>query len=218
MKRKKIIISLCILFAFVNLKTQCNKQDIALPDYKYTFEEKITVVPYRLNYNVGDTIMLQLNAPGKKLFDSKTNSRIYFDSASFNIGVYVNLVFNNPYVGDGPFASFIFHPGVSAFTQDYNGTTQAFITTGCSQSPDYIVSTGIVLLRKGSFALGIYNNDIKNCFNGYATNAQLRFSLDVDDTHKSYYQQLPFSDIGKTQDSNVLSQLDLKTTAIINVQ
>jgi hypothetical protein len=218
MKRNRIIVILCILFGLINLKTQCNKDYPAPPGYKYSFQEKVSVTPYQLNYHVGDTVTLQLTIPGKKLFDSKTNTRVLFDSASFNIGVVVNLIFNDPYIGDGPFASFIFRPGVSAYTQTYPGTTQSFITTGCSLSADYVLAVGVVLLQKGVFSLGIYNNDLKNCFTGSATSAQLSLSLDVDDTHKSFYHQLPFSSIGKIEDDNVLRSLDVKGLAIINVQ
>lgn len=218
MKRNKITFIFIILFSLINIKTQCNKDRVTPPDYKYQFEEKISVAPYKLNYNVGDTIFFQLYVPGKKFYDSKTNSTVFFDSASFNMGVYVNLVFNNPYIGDGPFASFIYPPDVSAYTTNYTGTTQAFLTTGCSQSADYLVKVGAVLTQKGVFIIGAFCNSLQNCFNGYATNAQLGFSLDVDDTHESFYQQLPFSDIGKTEDQNVLSELDSKVAAVINVE
>ncbi|MEO9022596.1 MAG: hypothetical protein ABI237_19555 [Ginsengibacter sp.] len=218
MKNKKYILILSLFFGLINLKLQCNKDRQQPPDYKYQFSEKISVSPYRLNYHVGDTIMLQLDVPGKKLFDSKTNSEVYYDSVSFNIGVNVNLVFNNPYIGDGPFASFIFYPGVSAYSQTYSGTTLAFLTTGCNLSSGYQVKVGVVLLKKGVFAMGVYNSSIQNCFNGNAMNAQVQFSMDIDDTHTSYYQGLPFSDIGKFQDKNVLFQLDSKMMAIINVE
>lgn len=218
MKRNKITFIFIILFSLINIKTQCNKDRVTPPDYKYQFEEKISVTPYQLNYNVGDTIFFQLYVPGKKIYDSKTNSTVFFDSASFNMGVYVNLLFNNPYIGDGPFASFIYPRDVSAYTTNYTGTTQAFLTTGCSQSKDYLVKVGAVLTQKGVFVIGAFCNSLQNCFNGYATNAQLRFSLDVDDTHESFYQQLPFSDIGKTEDQNILSELDSKVAAVINVE
>ena len=167
---------------------------------------------------MGDSIYLQMYVPGKKFYDSKSDSKVFFDSASFNMGVFVSLQFNDPYVGDGPFVSFIFPKGVSAYTSNYSGTTQAFVTTGCSQSQDYLVKTGAVLLQKGVFSVGAFCNSIQNCYNGYATKAQLRFSLDVDDTHKSFYEGLPFSDIGKFESNDVLTQLDTKTAVITNVE
>lgn len=218
MKSKKSILILFIFFGFINLKLQCRKEVPPPPDYKYYFEEKISVAPYRLNYNVGDTIVFRLIVPGKKLFDTKTNTTVYFDSASFSMGVNLTLLYNNPYIGDGPFASFFYSSGVSAYSQTYTGSTVAFITTGCSHTPDYEVTIGVVLLKKGVFSIGIYGNDIKNCYNGFATNARLRFAMDINDTHKSFYQQLPLTDIGKTEDKDVLSQLDSKNIAIINVE
>ncbi|HEY5464187.1 MAG TPA: hypothetical protein VIJ95_13075 [Hanamia sp.] len=218
MKRNKIAFIVIILFGLININTECSRNQPTPPDYKYQFQEKVSVTPYQLNYHVGDTIFFLLDVPGKKFYDSKTNSNVFFDSASFNMGVYINLVYNNPYVGDGPFASFIFPLGVSAYTTSYSGTTQAYLTTGCSQSTDYVVKVGAVLTQKGAFAIGAFCNSLQNCFNGYATNAQLMLSLDVPDTHKSFYNQLPFQDIGKFQSPDVLSQLDSKIVAVINVE
>lgn len=218
MKSRKIIVILFILFGFINLNLQCRKDFPPEPVYKYFFQEKISVTPYRLNYNVGDTIIFRLNIPGKKLFDTQTNTNVFFDSASFSMGVNLTLLYNNPYIGDGPFASFFYSSGVSAFSQTYTGSTIAFITTGCSHTTDYEATVGVILVKKGVFSIGIYGNDIKNCYNGFATRAQFRLSMDIDDTHKSFYQQLPLTDIGKTEDMNVLSQLDSKNIAIINVE
>ncbi len=217
MKRKTTIICLFFLFGLINLKTQCNRNAPQPPDYKYTFTEEIAVTPYQLNYNVGDTIWLQLNVPGKKLYDAKTNARIFFDSASIVMAVSVNLLFNNPYVGDGPFATYIFPTGVSGYTTNYTSTTQAYITSGCTSANSYLLNIGVVLLQKGVFSLGVYGNDLQNCFNGYSANASLGLLLHIDDTHKAFYQQLPFTDIGKRQDMDVLLQLDAKRIAVINV-
>src|SRR5665647_1691479 len=215
MKHKRIILIPIIFFGLINLKTQCNKPYPIAPAYEYTFLEKIAVTPYQLNYNVGDTIQLELNVPGKKLFDTKTNSLVFKDSISFNIGINVSLLFNNPYIGDGPFASFVYNSGLSAYSTNYSGITQAFLTTGCTTANDYKETVGIVLLKKGIFAIGMYCNNIVNCYNGYATNSQVRFQLNVDDTHKSYYQQLPLLDIGKMPDSNILTELDAKLIACL---
>lgn len=217
MRRRKNIIILIIFFGLINLQTECGRNYPAPPAYEYSFAEKIMIAPYQLDYNVGDTIQLQLDIPGKKLFDTKTNSLIFYDSVTFNIGVNVNLLFNDPYIGDGPFASFIFNPGVSAYTTNYSGTTQAFVTTGCTAANNYTVNIGVVFLKKGVFGIGEYCSNIMNCYTGYATNAEVRFSLDVNDTHKDFYQQLPLQNIGKMQDRDILSELDSKVLAIINV-
>ena len=218
MKRNKIAFITIVLFGLININTECNKNRPAPPVFKYQFEEKVSVTPYQLNYHVGDTIFFELDVPGKKFYDSKSNATVFFDSASFNMGVYINLVYNNPYIGDGPFASFIFPRGVSAYTTSYSGTTQAFLTTGCSQTADYTVRVGAVLTQKGVFTIGAFCNSLQNCFNGYATNAQLRLSLDVPDTHKDFYTALPFDEIGKTESNDVLSELDSKIVAVINVE
>ena len=217
MKRHQIVLISIILMGLINIHTQCKRNDYTAPDYKYSFKEKISISPYQLNYHVGDTVWFQLYVPGKKFNDTKTNTTVFFDSASINFDISCNLVFNNPYIGDGPFASFVFPQDVSAYTTNYSGTTQAFLSSGCSHSADYLIKVGVVLIQKGVFSVGVFTNGIQNCFNGYATNAQLSFSLDVDDTHKSFYEQLPFSDIAKTPDQNVESNLDSKIACIINV-
>ena len=220
MKRNQVIIISIIFAGLINIKMECNKARVQNPDfiYKYQFQQKISIEPYQANYHVGDTIFFQMYVPGKKFYDSRSDSKVFFDSASFNMGVFVNLEFNNPYVGDGPFASFIFPPGVSAYTSNYSGTTQAYVTTGCSQSQDYLVTIGAVLIQKGVFSVGAFCNSVQYCNNGYATKVQLRLSLDVDDTHKTYYEGLPFSDIGKQVNKDVLSELDTKYAAVIVVQ
>ncbi len=218
MKQNTTILSFFILLGIISLKTQCDRNVPASPDYKYIFSEEISVTPYQLDYSVGDTIWMQLNVPGKKLYDSKSNSRIYFDSAGIVMSIPVMLLFNNPYVGDGPFVTFVFPKGVSAYTNSYSGNTTASITLGCTYYNNYIIDVGVVLLQKGVFSIGANGNDIQNCYTGYASYAQLSLTLQVADTHKTFYQSLPFADIGKKIDPAVLSLLDAKGIAVINVQ
>jgi len=182
------------------------------------FKENVLITPYNLNDVVGDTVWLNINIPNKKIFDQTTNTRVFFDSASFSVIAQVDLLFNNPFIGTGPFASFIFPQGISVNTGNGGAQTYANISFGCSPSTDYNLMVGIVLIEKGVFGISFFNTAIRKCLINNYENSVLTFAFDVTDTHKQYYQQLPFSSIGKQIDTNILDRLDKKSMVIINVQ
>lgn len=220
MKSKKHILLLILLFVVVNLKFQCGRE-MPPTTIQYQFKEKVAITPYNLNYNVGDTVWLRVSVPGKKLFDEKTNSRIFFDSASINVSAGVELLYNNPFITTGPFATFIFPTGISANTYNGGGRTNAAITFGCNPSPDYNLLLGIVLIERGVFGISFIgpSNYLYKCFTNYTPPlAWLNFAYDVNDPHKQFYQQIPFSNIGKQLDPSVMTSLDQKSIVVINVQ
>ncbi len=218
MKTNKLTLTVIICFAFFGIKFQCGRDYLEPIEEKYSFEEKISISPYNLNYNVGDTMWLNFNVPGKKLFDTKTSTRVFYDSANFHALARVSLLYNNPFIADGPVASFIFPTGVVAQIGNYSGQTDAYVTFGCSPATDYKLLLGIVLIKKGAFSVSFNNNYVRECFTDQLSNARLTFQFDVADTHKQFYQQLPFANIGKKQDEYVLQQLDSKSAVVINVQ
>jgi hypothetical protein len=222
MKSRRIIVPIILLVGIMNMKVQCNRSYAQPPTYKYTFKQIATITPYQLNYQVGDTIWLQFVAQGKKLFDEKTNTLVFYDSAMFVVNAQVDLLYNNPFISDGPFASFIIPQNVSAYTQNYpnTGATYAMITTGCGPSSEYNLLTGVVLLKKGVFGISLVSNGVQRCSlpQGYSSDATLSFVFDVPDAHKDYYLQLPLVDVGKSQQSYLLQNLDKKSTVVINVQ
>ncbi len=75
MKPKSTILFI-ILFAIISLKFQCEKGVGVSVPIENIFAETVSITPYKLNYNSGDTIWIIVNIPGKKLFDTKTNTRI----------------------------------------------------------------------------------------------------------------------------------------------
>ena len=214
--RRKILFVLFL--AAISMKFQCDKGvGIAVP-IDHTFAETVSITPYKLNYNVGDTFWVNLSIPGKRLFDTKTNTRVLYDSASFNSIAQVDLLYNNPFIANGPFARFIFPQGVSAYSNTSGPQTYANITYGCAPSNDYRLSVGVILIEKGVFGISFFNTYINKCFSNNFRSSQLSFSFDVSDTHKQYYQQLPFINIGKQPSDDVLHRLDRKTMVVINVQ
>ncbi|MEO7801189.1 MAG: hypothetical protein ABIR81_04280 [Ginsengibacter sp.] len=217
MKIHRLTIIVIIFCGLINLNLQCDKQDVLPPDYQYTFIEKFSISPYQLDYNVGDTLWLDFNVPGKKLFDQKTNGRIFYDSASFVISISVDLIFNDPFIAYPENARFVYEPGVSVTSQNYAEFTSQSITTGCSSSSDYKLHVGVILTRPGVFGVSVYAGTVQNCYTHYATPSELRVTLDIGDPHKAFYQSLPFINVGKIQDNSVLQNLDAKRTAIINV-
>jgi hypothetical protein len=200
------------------MKMQCNKDEEVYTELQYDFKESVAITPYQLTYNVGDTIWLSVTIPDKKLFDEKSNSRILLESASFTTNAQLDLLYNNPFVSDGPAATFVFPPGVSAATGNFDEHTYARVTYGCSPSTNYALKLGVVLIKKGVFGLSFHNQAIQKCFAGDFLPSKLTFAFDVNDTHKQYYQQLPFASIGKSQSAIVLEHLDKKSMVVINVE
>lgn len=219
MTSKKVFVVIALLFALLNVQLQCGKDYGGIaPEIKYEFRERVAITPYTLDYKVGDTIWLAVNIPDKKLFDEKTNEKIFFDSASFTTIAQVDLLYNNPFIGTGPFASFIFPAGISAYKGNGVGQTYANINYGCSSAAGYNLLIGIVLIEKGVFGISFFNTAIQKCFTGNFQSAKLTYVFDVNDTHKQFYQQLPFSAVGKKQENFVLERLDKKMMVVINVR
>jgi hypothetical protein len=219
MSTRKLIVPLLLLFALLNTKFQCDKGDAyQFPEIAYQFKEPVTITPYQLDYKVGDTVWLSVNIPDKRLLDTLTNTRVRYDSASFTTAAQVELLYNNPFIATGPFARFVFPPGVTAYVNSGSASTYAQITYGCAPSPDYRLLLGVVLIEKGVFGLSLFNSSILQCFTNSYRNAMLTYAFDVADTHKAYYQQLPFSNIGKQPEGHVLERLNRKAMVVINVQ
>lgn len=217
MKRKFHAVLLLFSLPFLQ-GTQCDKDvDPQYTDAEYEFRESVSLSPYRLEYNVGDTIWLGVTIPEKKLFDEKTGTRVRYDSALFKSLAQAQLLYSNPFLGDGPFVQFLFPSGVSAFTQNYNYTTQAFVDFGCVASQDYTLRLGMILITKGVIGISFNNGSIEQCRTGYSRNARLLFSFDVPDTHQQYYRQLPFDSVGKRPDETVLYSLEQKWMVVIRV-
>lgn len=184
---------------------------------EHNFSESVSILPYRLTYTVGDTIWLRINIPNKKLFDENRGERILFESASFNSLAQVQLLYANPYVGDGPFVRFIYPQGISASTNNYSYNTQAVIKFGCAPSNDYQLALGMVLLKEGVFGIYFNTGSIEQCATNINRNSRLKFKFDVADTRKSFYQSLPFEAIGKKPDEYVLTALDKKEMVLVQV-
>jgi hypothetical protein len=198
--------------------TQCEKDVADLnEEAEHEFREAVSIFPYRLEYNVGDTIWLEVNIPNKKLFDERTGTRVRFDSALFKSYAQAQMLYSNPFLGDGPFVQYIFPSGVSGFTNNYTYQTQAFVDFGCAPSPDYTLLLGMVLLKKGVLGINFNNMSIAQCRTKYSKNSKLLFSFDVTDTHEQYYRDLPFDSIGKRPDESVLYSLERKWMVVIRV-
>ena len=199
---------------------QCDKDVAGNHDDRpqYLFKEKVAVQPYRLNYTIGDTIWLQVQIDGKRLFDENTFSRIKYDSVAFTSIAQVDLLYNDPFIGDGPFAQFAFPTGIAAHTNNSLYQTSAFVTFGCSNENDYRLRLGIILLKQGVFGISFFNSSVTDCLTGHFRSAQLAYELDVADTHKQFYLQQPLSNIGKRPDAVFLNMLDRKAMTVIQVQ
>lgn len=218
MKQKNTYLILLLLSLPFLQGVDCGRYE-GMPDipYKHYFKEPVSLTPYQLEYTVGDTLWLRVNIPDKKLLDTLTGTRVFFDSALFKSLAQVQLLYSNPFLGDGPFAQFIFPTGVSASTNNYSYQTQALIDFGCAPAAGYNLSLGVVLLKKGVFGLSFGANSIVQCGTEDYKSARINFSFDVTDTHNIFYQALPFDSIGKKPDAYVLDALARRTMVVIHV-
>ena len=217
MINKNLIIALILLFGILNIKTQCHKDEMAVPEITHQFRQNVSITPYRLDYKVGDTIWLEVNALGKKLYDEKSNTTIVYDSVGFTSIAQVDLLYNNPFVVTGPLVSFIFPSGISANLGSSSSQTFTNISWGCAPSTDYHLRLGLVLLQKGVFGISLFNSAIQKCSNSYYDGARLTYYLDVTDTHLQFYQQLPFASVGKQPDTYIIDRLSKKTMVAVSV-
>jgi hypothetical protein len=219
---------LLLLTAFVFIiftSTDCHR-DVAFPKGQYAFKEQMSITPYRLNYSIGDTIWIDYAVPDKKLFDTITQSRILYDSAAFNVNITAQLLYNNPFITTGPFATFVYPLGISASDVNGGGRTVSYVQFGCANLQNgYQLKIGVVLTHKGlvGISVGPYSSYsggyyLSKCFTNISDYSLLRFVFNVADAHKDVYLQQMFGAIGKTPDAQILAQLDRKEMVVINVQ
>jgi len=216
----RILISLIVFGLFVCTTAMQCYRNYPQNDIKgqYGFKEGADILPYQVNYSVGDTIWINLNIPGKRIFDTISGSRVFYDSVNFNSIVQVDLLYKNPFTVNGALADFIFPLGVSAYTNTGGSQTFSQVSFGCAPSADYQLLLGIVLKQQGILGISFFNTSLKKCFlNAYDHNS-FSLSFNVNDPHKNLYLQQSMGTIGKTHDPIFLNMLDRKTMVAINVQ
>jgi hypothetical protein len=216
----RIFISLIILGLFVCTTAMQCYRNYPQTDIKgqYGFKEGADILPYRVNYNVGDTIWINLTIPGKRILDTISGLRIFYDSANFNSVVQVDLLYKNPFTVNGALADFVFPLGVSAYTNTGGPQTFSQVSFGCAPSADYQLLLGIVLKQQGILGISFYNSYLKKCFSNSYDRNSFSLSFNVNDPHKNLYLQQSMTTIGKTHDPIFLNMLDRKTMVAINVQ
>lgn len=217
--KEKTFTALILVSTFIIIAGfQCYKDPINDVKAEFAFKENTVITPYQVNYRVGDTLWLDLNIPNKRILDTISGSRVFYDSVNFNCIVRVDLLYNNPFVVNDPLADFIFPLGVSAYTYTGGPQTHSQISFGCAPSSNYQLSIGIILKEKGVLGISFYNAYLKKCFSSSFDPNTLTLSFNVNDPHKNLYLQQPMSSIGKTHDPVFLNMLDARTMVAINVQ
>ena len=216
----RIFIALIFLGLFVVTTSMQCYRNYPQNDIKgqYGFKEGADILPYQVNYNVGDTIWINLNIPGKRIFDTISGLRIFYDSVNFNSIVQVDLLYKNPFTVNGALSDFIFPLGVSAYTSTGGFQTFSQISFGCAPSANYQLLVGIVLKQQGILGISFYNSNLKKCFSNSFEPNSFSLSFNVNDSHKNLYLQQSMTNIGKTHDPTFLNMLDRKTMVAINVQ
>ena len=216
---KTLLLLLFLVITTLSSSFQCNKDyPQNNPVSKYAFKESVSIFPYQLNYNIGDTIWIDLNIPRKMIFDSISGTRIIYDSLNFFSIAQVDLLYKNPFIANGPLADFIYPQGVSAYSSTGGPQTFTQISFVCAPSSDYHLLLGIILKQKGVFGISFYNSYLRKCFSNSTDPNKLTLAFNVTDTHKSYYLQQPLANIGKTHDPVFLNMLDKKIMVVIDAQ
>ncbi len=213
-------------FVFITFTSTDCRRDVEFPKGQYAFKEQMSITPYQLNYNVGDTIWIDYAVPDKKLFDTITQTRVLYDSAAFNVSITAQLLYNNPFITTGPFATFVYPQGITASDANGGGQTVSYVQFGCSNIQNgYQLKVGVVLKIRGliGISVGPYSSYgggyfLYKCFANTSDYNILRFVFNVADVHKDVYLQQMFAAIGKTPDAQVLARLDRKEMVVINVQ
>jgi hypothetical protein len=188
------------------------------PDYQYYFKQPVDISPYKLNYNKGDTVWMQVHIPGKKLYDTLSKKTIFYDSASITANINVQLVYKNPYIVNGArLANFVYTPNISASESVNQNFTSSSIQFGCSQATDYDLRVGVIFTETGVFTLSL-NGSVEKCMNNPYIFYPLIYYFNVADGHVDYYKQLPFADISQQPDFNIIKALNDKSAVCVNVQ
>lgn len=163
------------------------------PEPAKIYKETLSLTPYQKSYNLGDTIWIETNINGNRLFDSSLGQKVVVDSASLPIELSYSAlyqVYSRPAEG---FCKVVSSNPVEAETRNYERATFIIASSGCNQ-PEYRFKVGIVLLSYGVFSLTIdEKQDFYNCLKQqeYADRSQILYTFDLSDTNKDVFLAIP---------------------------
>lgn len=208
-KNLLVAVVICLTMGF-----QC--EDYAPePEPANIYKETLSLTPFKKSYNLGDTIWIETNINGNRLFDSRSGQKVVVDSASLPIELSYSAlyqVYSRPAEG---FCKVVSSNPVEAETKNYERTTFILASNGCNQ-PDYRFKVGIVLLSTGIFSLTIAEkHDFYNCLKQqeYAQRSQIFYTFDLNDTNKDVFLAIPSISRGGLN----TEKLDSKEQYIIKV-
>jgi len=176
-----------IVLMFMNF--QCRKDYVPIQPL-YTFQEKLSLVPYKKVYAINDTIWIQFQTNDKTLFDTLTNRRISTDTTFLQNTIYyyrrypdVNTqeLFSDAKVENGLDVN---------FTTLYTYYNVLSFNTGCSNTR-YFFKIAFVPKKPGIYSIEP-NAMVSRCPNKQVYEySPFKYVFDLGDCNKDIWLSIP---------------------------
>ena len=213
MKNNPLIIIASVFILFLCMGTQCYKE---YPPPKYTFIEKLNLFPAKKVYHIGDTIWVQYNNVGKKLFDYKSGLQIPVDTISIPFMIGFNAIYNYAASPVGGFCDFVSSNGINVGRYLGDFGTSDFQNFGCNTNNSFDFKVGVVLKKTGIYSLDLFYGSryISTCSNSFSNyvDGTLEYYFNVPDCNKDIYLTIPRAS------GYIINQIDSKKAFLIKVE
>ena len=213
MRNNLLIIIASVFILFLCMSTQCNKE---YTPPTYTFIEKLNLFPAQKVYHTGDTIWLQYNNVGKKLFDYKSGLEIPVDSISIPFMIGFNGRYNHPVSPADGFCDFVSSNGINVgrYLGDFGSSD--FQNFGCNTNNNFDFIVGVVLKKTGIYSLDLFGAPryLSSCSNRVSNyiNGTLEYFFNVQDCNKDIYLTIPGAS------GNMKNKIDSKKAFVVKVE
>ncbi len=173
-KKLNTILFICFI-SLISLYARCTKESIGCANTVYTFETGVKVYPDKSDFNVGDTLWLDLNIPTSET-DIGTGKIIDYSGAA-NLGTTIGfskIVTKDSFVTAANFFDYLVISGKLVPNQN---VAQIREFNFAEQTARYIFRIGIIPKQKGVFGLGISNAANVYRSSDYCTKASFLISI-----------------------------------------
>jgi hypothetical protein len=168
---------------------QCYK-DYPVPMPTYEYAEKLTLIPYKKTYAVGDTILVQFQTTNKALFDKLSGNRIATDTTLLS----VIFNFHKRYPVENIVELFgdtkVENVSDVSFTPLYTYYNVLTFKTDCGSSP-YFFRFYFVPKKTGFYSIEPHG-DVSPCPNKLTFPfSTFKFTFDLADCNKDVWLAIP---------------------------